>query len=109
MNELPPRTSDFVIEEWTPVIKNSLRGFARVRLPSGMVLHDTAVHLKDGKAWASPASKPQLNRDGVQMKGADGRGLWVPVVGFASRELRDKFSAAVIDALRATHVEALSA
>jgi hypothetical protein len=108
MNELPPRASHFVIEEWTPVIKNSLRGFARVMLPSGMVLHDTAVHLKDRKAWASPASKPQLNRDGVQMKGADGRGLWVPVVGFASRELRDKFSAAVVDALRASHPEALA-
>jgi hypothetical protein len=56
------RPTSFVIEEWTPVIKSSLRGFARVRLPSGIVLHDTAIHLKDGKAWASPASKPQLNR-----------------------------------------------
>ena len=52
-------------------------------------------------------SQPQLNRDGVQMKGPDGRGLWVPVVGFASRGLRDKFSAAVIDALLASHPDAL--
>jgi hypothetical protein len=42
------------------------------------------------------------------MKGPDGRGLWVPIVGFASRELRDKFSTAVIDALRASHPEALA-
>ena len=97
-----------VIEEFVAVEKNTLRGFARVRMPSGMVLHDVAIHQKDTAAWASPASKPMLNRDGVQMKDAAGKGLWTPIVSFASRELRDKFSAAIIEALRAAQPDVLS-
>lgn len=34
-----------VIEEFVAVEKNTLRGFARVRMPSGMVLHDVAIAL----------------------------------------------------------------
>jgi hypothetical protein len=32
-----------VIEEFASVAKNTLVGFARVRLPSGMILHDVSV------------------------------------------------------------------
>jgi hypothetical protein len=32
----------FIIEDFTAVVRNTLRGFARVRTPSGMVLHDVA-------------------------------------------------------------------
>jgi hypothetical protein len=98
----------FVVEDFTSVTKNTLRGFARVRTPSGIVFHHVAIHKRDDATWASPASKPQLNRDGVQTKGTDGKGLWVPVVSFASKELRDRFSAAVIAALRDRYPDALS-
>ena len=80
------------IEEFNLLVRNSLRGFARVRLPSGMVLHDVAIHQKDGSAWASPASKPQLGRDGNVIRDTNGRIQYSPVVSFASRELRDRFS-----------------
>lgn len=40
------------------VAKNTLRGFAKVRTPSGIIHHDVAHYVKDGAAWASPASKP---------------------------------------------------
>ena len=56
-------SSGFIIEEFTAVVRNTLRGFCRVRLPSGMVLHDVAVHMKNGKFWATPAGKPRLGRD----------------------------------------------
>jgi hypothetical protein len=101
-------SATFVIEEFVTVARNTLVGFARVRLPSGMVLHDVAVHRRHSVTWASPASKPQLNREGVQLKGPDGKGLWVPIVSFATRELRDRFSSQVIAALRASHPDALN-
>jgi hypothetical protein len=101
--------SGFVIEEFTPVIKGaSLRGFARVRLPSKMVMHDVAVHHRDGKSWVSPASKPMLGRDGQQMKSADGKLMWVPLTTFADRETRERFSVGVIEALRESHPQALA-
>jgi hypothetical protein len=103
---MPP--SPFIIEDFRKVERNTLRGFARVRTPSGIVFHDVAIHQQGEAAWASPASKPLLNRDGQQMKDASGKAQWVPLVTFTSRELRDRFSAATIDALRISHPDVLA-
>jgi hypothetical protein len=97
-----------IIEEFKPLRRNSLRGFVRVRMPSGVTFHDVSVHCSNGTYWASPASKPQINRDGACLRGKDGKILYVPIVSFASRELRDKFSVAVIDATRLAHPEAFA-
>jgi hypothetical protein len=98
----------FVVEEFVPVVRNTLRGFARVRMPSGMVLHDVAVHQDNGTAWASPASKPMIGRDGTAIRDASGKVKYTRLVGFTSRQLGDRFSASVIAALRARYPEALS-
>jgi hypothetical protein len=34
-----------------PVVRNTLRGFCRARMPSGVVLHDNGVHEKNGTWW----------------------------------------------------------
>ena len=43
MNTTDAKRTTFVIEEWTAVERNTLRGFCRVRLPSGLVFHDVGV------------------------------------------------------------------
>jgi hypothetical protein len=97
----------FLIEEFTPVIEKTLVGLVRVQLPSGLILHDVAIHKCNGTAWAIAPNKPMLDRNGVQVKNATGKPLCVPIVAFASPELRDRFSAAVIDAVRAAHPRVL--
>jgi hypothetical protein len=97
-----------IIEDWKPLHRYSLLGFARVRMPSGVIFHDVSVHRSNASFWASPAAKPQIGRNGTQLRARDGKGLFVPVVSFATKELRDRFSAAVITALQAAHPEALS-
>jgi hypothetical protein len=97
--------SGIVIENWTPIEKNTLRGFVRAKMPSGVVFHDCSVHQQNGAWWVSPASKPMVGRDGMQMKDQAGKPLYTPVVSFGSKELRDKFSTAILDALRAAHPE----
>ncbi len=96
------------IEEFTPITRNTLRGFCKVSLPSGMILSDVSVHVSGETAWASPASKPVLDRNGVATRDTAGKIRYVPVVSFARRDLRDRFSNAVIEALRASHPEALT-
>lgn len=95
-----------VVEEFVPLVKNSLRGFCRIKLTSGMVLHDVAIHEKGGTAWALPSSKPMIDRDGAAKRDVNGKIQYSPVVSFASRELRDRFNTAVIDAVRRVHPEA---
>ena len=99
--------SSFIVEDCKPLARNSLRGFARVRLPSGMILRDVAIHAKNASAWAAPASKPMIDRNGMVMKDQGGKIKYAPIIEFTSKVLRDKFSKAVIDALRAAHPEAL--
>lgn len=97
--------SAITIEEFTPIVRNTLRGFAKVALPSGMILSDVSVHVSGETAWASPASKPVLDRDGVAMRDSAGKIRYVPIVSFARRDLRDRFSNGVIEALRGSHPE----
>lgn len=93
-----------VIEEFKPMQRNSLLGFARVRMPSGMIFHDTTINLTAGRYWASPASKPAITREGTHLK-KDGKAVYTPIVSFSSKELRDKFSDAVIEAMQRAHPE----
>lgn len=97
--------SGFVIENFTAVVRNTLVGFATVRTPSGTVFNDTSIHVKDGRAWASPASKPILDRNGAQLKDADGKAKWSPVVSFVDKATRDRWSGEVIAALQVAHPE----
>lgn len=97
-----------VVEEFTAVVRHTLRGFCRVRMPSGMIIAEVAIHVRDGHAWVSPPSKPMLNRAGQQMKDSAGKLLWSPIITFASRELRDRFSDSVLAALHTSHPEALA-
>ena len=101
-------TPAFTVEEFIPVIRNSLRGFCKVSLPSGMILSDVSVHVSGETAWASPASKPVLDRNGVATRDSTGKIRYTPIVSFARRDLRDKFSNAVVEALRASHPDALA-
>jgi hypothetical protein len=97
-----PLGTGLIIEKFKAVSRNSLRGFARVRMPSGMIFHDVTVHEKEGARWASPASKPVIGRDGTNVT-RDGKLAYQSVVSFATKEARDKFSAAVVAAIEDTH------
>ena len=59
--------------EWRARQQNTLRGFATVELPSGLIIRDVAIHEKAGKWWASLPARPQLDADGRQVKNAAGK------------------------------------
>ena len=94
------------IRDWRPMRRGNLLGFAKVELPSGMVLVDCTVMQGDRGAWVSPPSKPMIDRDGVAIKDGSGKVRYTPLVEFTSKEVRERFSNGVIDALRAAHAEA---
>jgi hypothetical protein len=85
-----------------------LVGFADVALPSGMILHRCSILAKDDKAWASPPSKQVIGRDGTVQRTADGKTRYEPTVSFTDRWTQERWSAAVIEALRVEHPEALA-
>jgi hypothetical protein len=89
----------FKILDFRPLVKNSPRGFAKVELPSGLIITDVVILAGESGPWASPPSKPMLDRDGVVMKDDKGKIRYCPIVEFRSKDLREKWSTAVIEAL----------
>jgi hypothetical protein len=91
--------------EWREMRRNSPTGFAKIEMPSGMQISDVCILAGETGPWASPPSKPQIDRDGRVLTGANGKVKYTPIIAFASRDLRGKWSAAVIEALRAANPE----
>ena len=95
--------SAVIVKSFSAIRKNTLRGFATVQLPSGMIVADVGIHTDSGRAWASPPSKPMLSRDGAVMRDDAGKVRYSPIITFASKELRNRFSAAIVDAMETAY------
>jgi hypothetical protein len=95
------------ILEFRPLRKRSLVGFAKVEQPPGMIITDVVILTGDRGPWASPPSKPMLGADGVVLKSDNGKIRYTPIIEFTSREVRNRWSAAVIEALRKSYPEAI--
>lgn len=82
-----------------PCCRNTLRGFADVRIEQmHLILHELAVHEKNGKAWAQLPSRPWV-KDGQVITDDAGRVKYTPLFEFDSAAVRTAFSDAVIRAL----------
>jgi hypothetical protein len=91
------------IADWKPVVRNTLRGFFTAHLPSGMTLHDVALHTRDRVWWVSPASKPMLNSDGVVLRDDGGKIRYSAIVAFDDKTSRQRFNSLLITALQQAH------
>jgi hypothetical protein len=92
---------------WRPLVKGALRGFATVELPIGLKLVDCPVFVSSGKAWVSLPSKPVLDRDGRQKIDVNEKPACVPLLESRSRGLRERFSEAVLAAIRQVYPGAI--
>lgn len=80
--------------------RNTLRGFATIRLGAALKISDITVHrAENGKAWASFPSKPVLLSDGTVKKGDNGKTVYVPIMEWDSKASGDRFSVSVIAAV----------
>jgi hypothetical protein len=96
-----------VVEEFRPILKNTLRGFARVRFQSGLVMHDVALHISCGQVWASPPSKPMVDSSGRVLRDAEGKTRWQPLITFSNRNIRQNWSAQIVAAVDGAYPSAL--
>jgi hypothetical protein len=85
--------------DWKKLERNSLRGFAKVRLGKALIIADVTVHCNSSKRWASLPSKPVVLSDGQAKKNAAGKIEYVPILSWADRDTADSFSEGVIEAV----------
>jgi hypothetical protein len=97
------------ILQWKPLSRNSLRGFASIRLGAALKIHDIAVHVhENGRRWAQLPAKPIVQQDGTVKRNADGKIQYAPMMEWADRAASDKFSESVISAIEEGFPDALS-
>jgi hypothetical protein len=91
------RAAQVRILSWRPWRNDAgtVLGFISAELPSGMIVNGLKLMVgPKGKPWvACPATKREVP-DG-------GKPVWDPTIEFASREVRDRFGAVILTALRA--------
>jgi hypothetical protein len=93
------------IIDWRPLQKNSLLGFCKGQFASGLIITDITILTSERGPWASPPGKPMISRDGVVLKDEKGKVKYTPVIEFSNKEIRQRWSDAVIEAMRAAYPE----
>jgi hypothetical protein len=79
-----------------------------------MTARDVAAALgharREGRDWRADCPvhcKPQVDKDGQHKRDVNGKPAYRPVLEWRDRDLSDRFSAAVVDLIRASHPDAL--
>jgi hypothetical protein len=97
-----------VCQDWKPLKRNTLCGFARIHVVEmDLVIHDVALHESHGKRWAQLPSRPWV-KDGAVITDDAGKVQYSPLLEFGRREVRDAFSARVVQALLEAYPGALA-
>lgn len=89
--------------DWKPLLKGSLRGFAKVRLGRSLLINDVPVLCSNGRVWAGMPGKPLIGGDGTGLRDDKGKQRYMPILEWTSRESSDRFSEAVIAAIQKEH------
>jgi hypothetical protein len=84
-----------------PVRRNSLYGFATIRVAEMMMsFRDVAIHQHGDSRWAQLPAKPQMDKAGNPIRDrSTGKVAWSTIVDFDNKPVRDAFSRAVIAAV----------
>ena len=102
------RSTAFKLTDFTAITRWALRGFGTVETPSGLVFHDVAIFCSPNGEWsASPPAKPLMGSAGP-LRDKMGKVRYTPVISFASKQHRDRWSTAVISALKDERPELFS-
>jgi DNA-binding cell septation regulator SpoVG len=99
--------SSMILHEFRPMVKNSLRGFATVEMPNGLVIKDISVLTGRNGPWCSLPAKPAFGADGRPKTGPTGRAVHSQIIEWRDRDLQDRWSAALVALIEAEHPGAL--
>jgi hypothetical protein len=93
------------ISDWKERESGTLRAFFAAEMPSGVVFHELSLHTRGGKWWVSFPARP-IVIDGTVQREASGKTRYgPPLISFATRAARDRFTDQVLAALRASQPE----
>ncbi len=96
-----PRT--MILRAWRPIgSAGSLRGFADLELPIGLVIFDCPIHVSHGRPWAALPGRPVIDKAGRHAEDPSGSGkrAWVPMAQWRDRDIAARWSDRVVELIR---------
>ena len=84
-------STNFRVTEYRAFKKNTLEAFVTVETPSGLIISGITYHRKNASRWVSMPAQSYQKQD--QSTG------WKPIVDFKSKEARNRFQRAALDAI----------
>ena len=103
-----PKPMNVALLEWRAFRKNSLLGFAKIRL-GALKMSDLTVHASHGKRWVGLPARPVLGQDGKPQTDDKGKVRYAAILEWDNRDTGDRFSEAVIQAIEREFPGATSA
>jgi hypothetical protein len=88
---------------WESFRKGALIGRAKVRLPSQLEIIDIGIFGRDGRRWAQLPAEPIRDVDGQVLKDERGKTRYRSALRWASRDLQERFSEALIHLVEVEH------
>ena len=76
------------------------------QLPSGLQIDDIAVHVREGRAWASLPARLMLDADGRHVV-RECKPQYATIMRRRTRELADRWSATVVELVREANPDGL--
>src|SRR5262249_49884427 len=96
-----PLAENIIVLDWRPCNRNTLRGFAKIKIPAwGLILDGVAVHEKEGRDWAQLPARPQINKDGDVIREDDGKIRYAKIMEFDDKRKSWDFSDEVVAAVK---------
>lgn len=95
---VPRPKAQIEISNWKPLVKNTLKGFFSLTLPSGMILHDCMLHEKNQSRWISLPARPWTDNQGKTQ--------FARFIEFSTPEIETHFKNQVLAALDRHFAEA---
>ena len=84
---------------WRALPRNSLLGFAKVRIvEADLTIRDIGIHRKGERFWAQLPARPQIV-GGALVTNDNGKIQYATLLEFGRRAVADAFSRAVVDAV----------
>jgi hypothetical protein len=94
-----------VLLDFKPLVRNSLRGFAKIRLGLSLIICDVPVCSAHGKHWVVLPPKPLVDCDGTALRDNSGKVKHAPILEWTERTACDAFPRAVVEVVARAHSE----
>jgi hypothetical protein len=95
-----PLTEKVICIEWRPCERNTLRGFAKIKIPAwSLVIDGVAIHKRDERQWAQLPSRPQIDKDGTVLREDDGKVKYAKIMEIDDKAKAWAFSDEVVAAV----------